>query len=119
MLGLVRSLLIELGGAIQSVKERNSSYSPQYDGMWITKKKYGVEEVVWKELKPKERVRHVSVFNIEDDYIITVGFNKRGQSINTVSCRDSREVEMAIDLLEIEYRNMGNVIIQPQEESYE
>lgn len=112
---MILELFRAIGAAMQRNRESMSNYSPRYGGMWVKRKKYGVDEIVWKDLTPKERPQYVSVFNIEDDYVITVGYNPRRQSIETIECDDSRSVELAVKLAKAEYSCHGNVIISLEE----
>lgn len=116
MWGLVRAILTSVGEFKEADRVKRSTYVPQYDGRWVTKRKYGVEEEVWVSLVPKEPVKYVSVFNFENDYVITVSRTKKNTAIETVVCEDKASVDRAIRILSAGYKVLGNVVVSTEEE---
>ncbi len=110
MFKALAKLLIKWGKHSNSKRD---TYSPQYRGKWTNKGTDYSEDWQWVE-KVKARPLEVSVFNLEDDYIITVSAKARPNSIEVIPCKDDREVEIAIDLLKAYYSTLGNVIISTE-----
>lgn len=109
---MLKKLLQLLGKAIDNTPD---TYTSEYNGQWRNKGRGNHEDWQWIERGAKREYK-VSVFNLEDDYIITVGRKARPSAIEVVTCRDMSEVEVAIDVLTAYYGTLGNTIISRTEE---
>jgi hypothetical protein len=105
---LLMKLIYKLGMLHEKYEKKR--YTPRYEGQWVNKGTDEDEEWVWVDKVKSIRTYYVNVFNLEDDYIITVGYQPRANAIETIDCADLREVEIALEYLTIYYRTFGNVI---------
>ena len=109
---MFKVLLKLLGGIGKLVEKSTDTYTPKHEGRW---RERGHENWVWVEpttLKPYI----VNVFELEGDYIITVSFKVKKNAIESMDCRDKRELDIAIELLKVYYGTLGNVIISTEVE---
>lgn len=102
---LIKDLMLAYG---KYIERRHDTYHPQYKGHWKNRGGDHYEDWHWVEKADKNYI--VNVFQLEDDFIITVGNRVRSNSIEHVRCRDEREVQIALDLLKSYYGELGNVI---------
>lgn len=112
MFGFLKKVLIEIG---RWGEYKNDTYESNYDGHWVDRGRGNKENWVWKEPKPT-RTLYVSVFNLEKDYIITVGFNPRANALDVIECVDEREAEHTVRYLSIYYGTLGNVVTHKEVE---
>ncbi|ACI91077.1 gp34.41 [Bacillus phage SPO1] len=90
-------------------RKSDEPYVSRFSGEWVRRNKNGAEHWEWVEKTRSIRPLYVSVFNMADDYIIKVGYNRRGAAIETHECKDSKEAKIAVDLLTAYYKPLGNV----------
>jgi hypothetical protein len=93
----------------KSIDKRTDTYEPQYDGRWKNKGSHKHENWVWVEETGRKCV--VNVFQLDTDYVITVGQRARGNAIESVECRDNSELDIALELLSVYYGTLGNVVM--------
>jgi hypothetical protein len=93
----------------KAIEKKYDTYKPQYRGQWKNRGTDKNENWVWVE-KGATKNYKVNVFQLEDDYIITVGYRARGNAIEVVDCKDDRELEIALELLAVYYGTLGNVV---------
>jgi hypothetical protein len=98
----------------KSMSKSHDTYEPQHDGQWKNKGTDKNEQWVWVEQKPT--AKYVNVFNIGDDYIITIGDRRKGNAVESYKCRDEREVQIALDLASVYYGTLGHVSISTEAE---
>lgn len=110
-MGILKKIFMAIG---KITEEQSDKYTPQYSGQWKNKGTVHNEDWVWKEKAGTKSM--VNVFQLEDDYIITVGNRRRPSAIEAMSCRDEREVEIALELLSTYYGTLGNVVISMEDE---
>lgn len=111
MVKLLLKLIYKLGMLAEERDRRRSSYTPRYDGQWVNKGTDKDEKWVWIDKVKSIRTYYVNVFQLENDYIITIGYQPRANAIETVDCSDLREAEIALKYLKTYYETLGNVII--------
>jgi hypothetical protein len=113
LLKLLIKLIYKLGMLPEKYEKKR--YTPRYEGQWVNKGTDKDERWVW--IEKNDGPYYVNVFNLEDDYILTVGRHPRGNAIETIDCIDLREVEIALEYLSIYYRTFGNVITYTESET--
>lgn len=97
-----------------TVPKSKEEYVSRFSGEWVRRNKNGVEDWEWKEKTRPIKPLYVNVFNLDEDYIIKVGYRRRGAAIKTQECRDNREAEIAVDVLKSYYEPLGNVFISDE-----
>lgn len=91
----------------------NNIDTSEFGGRWVNKGTDKDEKWEWVEDKKVKNLRtyYVNVFNIELDYIITVGYNSIPSAIESVDCERPKDVKRVIRMLESYYGTIGNVVI--------
>jgi hypothetical protein len=107
MLRFLAKVLIASG---KRTTKRKDTYESNYTGQWKNKGDDSNERWEWVEKTDNSRPFYVNIFNLEDDYILTVGYHPKKNAVDSMECRDKREVTIALDLFEARYSALGNVI---------
>jgi hypothetical protein len=110
MFHLIKRLFYEIGKLSERSKD---TYKSQYKGQWKNKGNDHNENWQWVE-KDSNKNYVVNIFQLENDFIITIGHHARSNAIETVNCKDDRELEIALRLLKTYYGTLGNVVIDTQ-----
>lgn len=53
----------------------------------------------------------INVYNLDSEYIITLSKRESKRAVETVECRDSMEIEVALKLLKDHYSKLGKVTL--------
>lgn len=92
----------------KAIDRRHDTYEPKYKGQWKNRGTHKHERWEWVE-KGATQSYKINVFELDGDYIITVGQRARSNAIEVVDCRDDRELEIALELLAAHYGTLGKV----------
>lgn len=92
--------------------ERKGEYVSQREGQYVNVGTRYEEDWEWRSKTVRmKRKRYVCVFNIEDDYIISVSPTPKSGAIEAVACNDDLDEEIAVRMLKAGYERVGNVVI--------
>ncbi len=91
---------------------KNDTYTPNESGYW---KNVGtVKHERWTWVEPKQEIYQVSISQLEDEYLITVGHKTRPNTIDTISCNGESELNRTLDILTAYYGTLGRTTIDRQ-----
>lgn len=109
----LKDVLEKMGEASSNYQDSHlkDSYTPRFTGQWVNKGGKKNENWVWVNKVKPIRPTWVNVFQIEDDYIITMGSAQRIDAIDSTKCIDEFEARNLMDCLACYYKHQGEVTV--------
>lgn len=108
----------KIGKAMEdSEAKKTDTYVSKYPGKWVDKGGKKTEDWQWVEEKVKfARPQYINIFEMEDDYIVTVGTKPRPLAIETLICEDNTDLDIKLKYTKIYYEALGNVVMPTESE---
>lgn len=118
LLKWIRESILEYGESISEAEDeeidRKGKYHPRFNGQWVNKGTRKQENWVWVDKVTRIRPVYVNVFQIGDDYIITMGNSARPDAIDSTECENEWQAEHLMKNLGLYYEYLGNVTINSE-----
>lgn len=95
--------LMDLGKAAEDRENIriDKKYVPKFSGRWINTGSTYEED--WEYVTPLFRSRYVNVIEKEENYVISINWEKKHNAIDLKECEDQRDAETEVKCFSIEY----------------